>query len=292
MLLVNVDGRIVFVNRKAQEIFGYSKQALLDLSVEALIPERYRRRHVDQRAGFGKQAEPRPMGADRILFGQTIGGREVPVEVSLSPLDLDGEHFVLVSVIDVSERERVIQLEKKNRSLANAANHDELTSLPNRRLFSVLFRKRLHEAATRDNRVILMFIDLDGFKEVNDTFGHEVGDKLLVKIASVLKSNIRASDVVARIGGDEFLMCIGGIEEVDRSGAVNLAEKLVTRIGAIKRVRGKAVTIGASIGVVQAVAKENVPLEQLLRCADSLMYQAKAEGKGRWKFSEYPAQGL
>lgn len=284
-LLASGRGEIVFVNKKAEVIFGYSKEELLVLTVESLVPSRFRESHVAKRKAYESNPQSRSMGANRHLSGLTKTGVEIPIEVGLSPLKLDGESFVLISVIDVSERERLAQLERTNEKLSIAANHDELTGLPNRRLFSVLFRKFVHLATLKNNYVTLMFLDLDGFKEVNDSYGHQVGDELLVSVAEVLSSSIRESDLAARIGGDEFLICLDG--DTDCIGVKSVAQTLIEKVGAIKGVHGHDIEIGVSIGSVRTLATDNVPLEDLLCFADNLMYQAKAEGKGCWKFSDY-----
>lgn len=133
-----------------------------------------------------------------------------------------------------------------------------------------------------------MFINLDCFKEFNDKYGHGTGDQLLIKIAAVLKTNIRSQDIVVRIGGDEFVICLGGNDETDRIGAENVAGKLVKRIGAIKSIQGKAITIGASIGILRTTATDNILSKNYYAVPTALCIRQKMQARANGSSPNIP----
>ena len=174
---------------------------------------------------------------------------------------------------DISERVRL------QAQLEHNAFHDTLTDLPNRALF--LDRGRAALAAARvpagePADVAVLFLDLDGFKAVNDSAGHQVGDELLVQAARRLQDTVRAGDTVARLGGDEFAVLLSGL---DQGQAEDVAERLRAALGAPYWIGGEELGVAASIGI--AFAEPGITPAALLRNADLAMYQAKKSGKGR-----------
>jgi len=163
--------------------------------------------------------------------------------------------------------------------LAYLAMHDSLTGLPNR----ALLMDRLESAVRRSERLrdpgmAVLFLDLDGFKQVNDAYGHGVGDALLQVVAQKLRSCVRNSDTVARLGGDEFVIVLEELSEAER--AEEVASRVLEAVGSISEVCGKSVTIGVSIGLAHFDRRVRTPIA-LLRSADSAMYVAKTNGKGQ-----------
>jgi diguanylate cyclase (GGDEF)-like protein len=154
------------------------------------------------------------------------------------------------------------------------ATHDSLTGLPNRELFADRLKIALHRAERRSETVAVLFLDLDEFKSVNDSLGHDVGDQLLVTVARRLEANLHAEDTAARLGGDEFAILL---EAVDARDAARVAERLRGVIGAPVEIRGHELAVSASIGVATAAAAGS----DLLRDSDLAMYQAKSAGKNR-----------
>lgn len=177
------------------------------------------------------------------------------------------------------ERDRlVITLNRQRQEDYHRASHDGLTGLPNRLLFEDRLRTVLARGTHKDSQPAVCFVDLDGFKAVNDVYGHAVGDALLQQVAQVLQDSVRATDTVARLGGDEFVALLHHAGD-----ATLVAERMVQRVAAITRVGDDAVEIGASIGLALYPLHGSDP-EQLLANADSAMYRAKAAGKGQWRF--------
>ena len=202
----------------------------------------------------------------------TPAGDQVHLSLSSTVLaGADGE--VLVNFADVSERFVYEQ------QLAHLADHDVLTGLANRRKFSAELDRHLEFCRRYGARGALLLIDLDHFKEVNDTLGHSAGDELLVGLADVLRRSVRASDVVARLGGDEFAVLL---LETDLAGTELVAENLVAAVRAHDTGLGAAAeAVTASVGAV-VIEGESRSAEELLSSADALMYQAKNAGRDGW----------
>jgi diguanylate cyclase (GGDEF)-like protein/PAS domain S-box-containing protein len=181
---------------------------------------------------------------------------------------------IVLNARDITERKR---LEGR---LEQQALHDALTGFPNRRLFV----DRLEHALSRSHRhrqpVAVMFLDLDRFKLINDTLGHDMGDRLLMMVADRIKVCLRVEDTVARLGGDEFTVLI---EEVtDQYSPVEVAKRIIAVFEEPFDLSGHEVTVGTSIGIVQSVGAESSPSD-MLRDADVAMYRAKQNGKGRYE---------
>lgn len=176
-------------------------------------------------------------------------------------------------------QEEVAQRQLSEEAIKFLAHHDALTGLPNR----ILFREKLSDAiAAIDNgdHVGLLFIDLDGFKAVNDTLGHSVGDNLLRDIGERLKKIVGDNNLVARLGGDEFAVLLSRIDAAEN--AQTFAREIVASVAGIVQVDSHEVNVGASVGIVTSDSNA-ADLEELLRDADLAMYRAKSEGRGTWR---------
>ncbi len=192
----------------------------------------------------------------------------------------DDEHR---RMFDLLSRLASIAIERKafDERLAHQSVHDPLTRLPNRLLFLDRLGLAIARCQRRQSHVAVLFLDLDRFKNVNDSLGHDAGDELLVEVARRLESVIRLGDTVARFGGDEFtILCEDLPAETARAQAVEIAERLLTSITKPLVVRGTEMFVGASVGVAIASTGEERP-EELLRDADAAMYRAKELGRGR-----------
>ncbi|OHE61741.1 MAG: hypothetical protein A2Z99_19025 [Treponema sp. GWB1_62_6] len=180
-------------------------------------------------------------------------------------------------------RNEKASLERLARRVSKIANHDGLTGLPNRLLLGELLEKSLSRAARSKKRIALMFMDLDDFKPINDRFGHLAGDQALIEVSRRLKSALRDSDVVARVGGDEFVAVVGDVEE---SAAVRVvAEKLIAAFSVPIEVQGENCPVGISIGI--AIYPEAArTADELMRRADETMYEVKRSGKNGYMVHE------
>ncbi len=260
-------GRIVFVNRQAESLTGYARRELIGRKVEVLVPLRLRASHVRDRREFYARGRPRLMGdrgADLSL--RRKGGGVVPVEISLGPAAAD-----TVAVIrDVTERRRM------EAALEHRALHDPLTDLANRTLFFDRLRQAINTARRVGGRVALVMLDLDGFKSINDAYGHATGDDVLKALAGRLRKGLRATDTAARIGGDEFAVILPMVSSqvaVERMARRRLAIAQEPLIAGRKRVN---LRVSAGIAMYPEDGRD---ADTMLRHADAAMYSAKREGR-------------
>jgi diguanylate cyclase (GGDEF)-like protein/PAS domain S-box-containing protein len=184
----------------------------------------------------------------------------------------------IAAQVSAAVQRRVLEaeLQAEHARFERLATHDALTELPNRRLFLDRLGQALAAAGRKGRRVALLFIDLDGFKLVNDRHGHEVGDALLRQVAERMAASLRAEDTVARLGGDEFGALLTDVEQVE--DAVVVARKLLAAAEGAPAALGVASELGASIGVA-LFPDDGVDADALLRAADDAMYRVKATGK-------------
>ncbi|RJF97305.1 diguanylate cyclase domain-containing protein [Noviherbaspirillum saxi] len=171
---------------------------------------------------------------------------------------------------------------KSEAAIRHLANHDVLTELPNRRLLLERLDTHIDHAHSNAQSLAVMFMDLDGFKKVNDTIGHDAGDELLKCVAQRLKSTIRASDTVARIGGDEFIVVVPKLYGADT--AAQIATTLVDAVSRPYCIKGRSIKVSTSIGI-SFYPKHGVSSGELLERADQALNQAKASGKNRYRFA-------
>lgn len=173
----------------------------------------------------------------------------------------------------------ITQLVQRQQTLEIEANHDALTGLPNRRLLFDRLKQAILRSRRSQQRLAVCYLDLDGFKQVNDTLGHDAGDNVLRLIAGRLSDALRGEDTVVRLGGDEFVLLLGNLDNEDRAG--QLLERLLQDIAKPMVIYGKPTLVTASIGVTFYPQDKSDP-EQLLKHADEAMLAAKKEGKSRY----------
>jgi diguanylate cyclase (GGDEF)-like protein len=161
------------------------------------------------------------------------------------------------------------------------AYHDPLTGLPNRVLFFELFNQAIQFAGQQGNKLTVMLLDLDHFKAVNDTYGHEVGDQLLAAVGERLNSAVRKTDVVARLSGDEFTILVTNLDE--SGDAEPIASQVIATFQSPFMIGGRAISIHVSLGASQ-FPQDGESAEDLLRKADEAMYRAKAGGRNTYMF--------
>lgn len=177
----------------------------------------------------------------------------------------------------------VARLQESENRLTHMAHHDPLTGLPNRRALLDRARQGMALAQRQGSRLALLFVDIDGFKPVNDQLGHEAGDLLLQALASRLRQTVRQADVVARLGGDEFVVLLTDVPDRERVAAV--AAKLIDVLSQPCIVRDQAVSVGASIGIAMYPGDAS-EVDALMTCADQAMYEAKRGGRSTYRFAD------
>jgi diguanylate cyclase len=257
------EGEIVFINLAAEKMTGYRRKELAGKKVEVLVPARLRGVHVRHRRNFYAKGVARPMGeTDRDFMLRRKDGSELAVEISLGPA---GEDTVAV-IRDVTERRRMEE------ALEHRALHDPLTNLANRSLFFDRLQQALHSARRQGTQLAVVMIDLDGFKAVNDAYGHAAGDEVLKVMAGRLARKMRATDTAARIGGDEFAWVLPRI--AGRRAADRLMTKRLSAAREPIAVGGVKVDLGVSAGVA-IYPDDGRDADSLIRHADAAMYSAK-----------------
>ncbi|WP_345814993.1 diguanylate cyclase [Paraburkholderia sp. PREW-6R] len=195
------------------------------------------------------------------------------------PLTRTDEIGVLARCFDRLRREIKSQMDvlhNKQRELVHLATHDVLTGLPNRMLFMDRLQSAINEATRREEGLAVLFVDLDRFKQINDQFGHAVGDKVLAVVARRIRQVLCSADVVARLGGDEFIVLVEGPRSAEAAPAI--ASRVVQALNEELVVDGQSMTVGASIGISQYPDDSSTP-EELLLNADAAMYAAKTGGR-------------
>lgn len=218
--------------------------------------------------------------------GEFLGYRGATTDIT--------EHKKAEALLRDYDQKLQAEVVERTRTLAEAsqrnwrlANFDSLTSLPNRNLFFEHLRIGLQQAQRQARLAALLMVDLDGFKEVNDTYGHDRGDELLREIANRLQQCVRTTDTVARLGGDEFTIILLNLEQAQ--GAESVAAKIVERLAKPIALEEGSVTVTASVGIALYQPEWPYTLElamRLLRRADAAMYAAKNAGKNAWRFAE------
>jgi len=288
LVIVNDAGDIVQLNAPAEQMFGYGRTELIGRSIETLVPERYRTAHVDHRAAYHREPGRRPMGAGPELYGLRKDGTEFPVEISLSPLAAAGGTLVIAAIRDISARKRA-EAERRHlmrerelyAEISRLAQHDALTGLPNRALLYDRLGSAIAIARRHGHRLAVLSLDLDRFKQVNDSLGHGVGDRLLESLAGRLTASVRDTDTVSRQGGDEFVILLS--EARDRDDVAGSAAKIVAAAAGPHRVGRHELHVTASAGIAVFPEDGDDP-ETLIKNADIAMYYAKDHRRGTFQF--------
>jgi len=201
-------------------------------------------------------------------------GKYVIAEVNERPIELEGKNVILSVARDITERKRAEQ------QLAYMATHDSLTDLPNRVLFNDRLTLALAQAHRHQYKLAVMLLDLDRFKDINDTLGHSVGDQLLRVVSKRLKTLLRKSDTLARMGGDEFLFLVPDIARSEHS--IEVARKILESFGEPFRVEDHALRTTASMGIT-IFPDDGDDADTLLKNADIAMYSAKRRGRNNYQ---------
>jgi diguanylate cyclase (GGDEF)-like protein/PAS domain S-box-containing protein len=294
MVADNVPALISYVDREQRYRFSNRTYG----AWLGLEHEKMRGRTLAEVFGAEVYARIRPH-IERVLGGAPIefefaagdGERRRTLQVSCVP-DLGPERkplgfYMLANDVSALKRAQedlrfaAIQLQHDARRLEFLAHHDTLTGLPNRAMFADRAREAVSHARRHGKTAAFLFLDLDNFKQVNDSLGHDVGDGLLKVIASRLRASVRGEDFIARIGGDEFCVLLQNIVEPREAAAV--AQKLLHELAKTYRIGDHQVESGASIGIA-CVPQDGEDVATLLRLADAAMYRAKDLGRSRYQY--------
>ena len=271
LAFLNIVGRsldgILIINREKMVLYtNYAAIKLFDRNIASLL------------------GEPLDIGID---LEQTSHERSVELkinrpngsfaitEVSLVKTEWNNEPCYVVSFRDITERKKTEEI------LEYMSHHDHLTSLPNRTFFDKQMQENIKKAERDDLYMAILYLDLDNFKMVNDTLGHDKGDQLLKEVSSTLNRSIRSDDTVARLGGDEFAIIINHLKRPDDAAIV--AKHIITKLGKCYKIDGNDVYTNASIGIAVYPDAGETAVE-LVKNADTAMYSAKRNGKNQFRY--------
>ena len=274
VMITNADKRILMVNRAFTELLGYTEAEVLGQSTDMLQSPRH-----DQQFFRRMWTEIKTIGHwQGEVWNRRKNGDEFPQLLSISTVkDNEGKVTQYVSVFtDISK------IKETEAELEFLAHHDPLTRLPNRRLLLSRIRHAIETVKRDGGMLALLMLDLDRFKDVNDSFGHATGDELLQQVADRLTKRLRTVDTLTRLGGDEFTVLLQGI--ANREDAGRVASEIVTMLGEPWFLsNGFEVRIGSSVGIT-LFPDHCTTAEEMLQQADTALYQAKEEGRGRFKY--------
>ena len=260
--MVDPDARILFVSASFQRILGYAPDEVLGRKTFELI-------HPDDLEATRLQAQRGMEGAHQRHFRNRYlhrDGHYVDIQWSA--------HFLPDYGVRIGVGREIGELRRAERELEHRANHDPLTDLSNRRHLHHELQRAIEQATHEGRHLAVLYLDLDGFKAANDYAGHEAGDAILKEVARRLKAGVRQSDLVARVGGDEFVVLLAGCG--NEAGAQAVAEGLRTRLAAPFQLRGGSTQLDASVGIA-LFPDDGATVDVLLALADQRMYRAKRE---------------
>jgi len=271
---IDTQGRILTFNQSAQNIFGYNDKEVIGKNISILMPPPHRDLHDGYLSTYMETGVKHVLMKRREVEALRKDGQTIPIELAVSEIKVGNSHFFTGMVRDISEEK------KAQKEIEQLAHFDALTHLPNRRLFFDRLAQAITMAKRKHQSIVLMYLDLDGFKLINDTLGHHVGDLLLEEVAQRLRQSVRESDTLARLGGDEFTLLLA---DANKDESVELvARKIIDAIGKPFNLEGHELHVGVSIGI--ASYPEAVTARTLLVTADKAMYAAKAAGKNTYRY--------
>lgn len=275
--IVNIDqaGRIVEWNRAASQLFGYARADVMGRDLgEVIVPSAYREAHHQGMLRLQQTGQSTLLGKLIEITAIRRDGQEFPIELTIVEIERDDDRYYSAFIRDITTRK---QAEERIRFLAN---YDALTGLPNRNLLTERVMAEIEKAWDQDGQFALMFLDLDHFKDVNDSLGHRYGDNLLVALTKRFQAMVRPQDTICRLGGDEFVFLL---TEADQAMAKDMVERLLKVVELPVIIDQYELTITASIGVA-IYPDDGLDMESLQRNADVAMYRAKQESRNSFRF--------
>ncbi|MEM9450162.1 MAG: CHASE2 domain-containing protein [Cyanobacteria bacterium P01_E01_bin.6] len=289
--------RLIGLNEAYSRFIGYPIDELIGKhESEILPPHQASALQQHDETAFASESECESEGELTNATGHTY---IISTKRSLHK-DSAGNLFLVGVIHDITQRKRMedelrrtaaelvqsnAELRQTGAHLREMAYHDAVTGLPNRKLFQERLIQSIEWAEYNEQLIALLFLDLDGFKRINDSKGHVVGDLLLKAVAKRLGGSLRSSDTVARLGGDEFVIILPAIPSQQKAGQV--AQKLLSTLSETFLLQDQSISITASIGI-SMYPFDGTSLETLIVEADQSMYRAKAEGKNRFRFTSHP----
>ncbi len=272
IVITNLDNDILMLNQYAVTKFNISANEVTNTRFEHMLPETKREAYQAFLKDFLARKQEGISDARIDIVITPDNTDHFVAELRLSTLNLDGETIITQTFLDISERK---EFERKLKQLAQT---DPLTGCHNRRHYSEMAEKQLILCRSQKQAFSLMLMDLDKFKNINDTYGHGAGDEVLKVFASVTQGLIREGDILGRYGGEEFILAL---PNTPKAVARKIAQRICDQI-ALQQIEdsGNTIIVTASIGLVSS-PKSNMDLESMTKIADDLLYEAKANGRNR-----------
>ncbi|WP_043743791.1 diguanylate cyclase domain-containing protein [Paramagnetospirillum magneticum] len=274
IITVDERGLIESANPAAERMFGHGKGKLVGQHIGVLMGPEQREHHQEM---FGQylSGSAKLMGRSVESMGYRADGGRFPMEISVSELRYGKGRLFTGILRDISERK------ENEERIKRLAHHDTLTGLPNRNLLNDRISHALARVRRHGGRMAVLYVDLDKFKPINDTLGHEAGDAVLKEVARRLDNCVRSSDTVSRVGGDEFVVVV---EEIGRPGeAAMVARKIIEALGTPVPYEDHSCLVGASIGIAVFPDDGNT-MEEVSKAADVAMYRVKNSGRNGYCF--------
>jgi diguanylate cyclase (GGDEF)-like protein/PAS domain S-box-containing protein len=276
MVQMSGKGLITGWNRQAENIFGWSEgEALGQILHQLIVPQQFREAHVKGLKHYLDTGIGPVLSSMIEIKALHRHGHEFPVELSISSIgNLENPEFNAF-IRDISKRK------EDEYNVWNQANFDSITELPNRNMFLNTLDQEIAKSKRHLVPFALLFIDLDNFKKINDTYGHDIGDAVLKEVANRIRESVREVDTVSRLSGDEFTVIL---TQLDTQVTVErICRKILKAISGVKIVNQKPVQTSASLGITIS-PQDSVEAKTLLKFADQAMYVAKKAGKNQFKF--------
>ena len=300
VVTINKYGIIESCNPATEKMFGYTADELLGQNVSILMPESLRDDHDAYLGSYRASGQSENMDMARNQYGRRKDGSVFSLDIGISQMKLEDEIKVVGIMRDITDRVeaekimlrskeeleelvrfRTTELEDANQQLMHLARHDSLTGLANRAFLEESLKVAIAYANRNNKIVAFMFIDLDGFKKVNDELGHDIGDLLLIKVANKLKGFVRAEDCVSRMGGDEFVVMLFGLDNEENVSVT--AKRIIDDFSESMNINSHNINIGVRIGI-SLFPQDADNCKDLIKCADKAMYQVKKSGKNNYNF--------
>lgn len=276
IIMTDNNGNISYWNPAAERIIGYTAMEAIGKNLHKLIAaEQFIPSYLEAFPEFQKTGKGNVVGKRLEMIARRKDGREIDITLSLSAVKIEGSWHAVGIVQDITERKQAEE------QIKHMATHDLLTDLPTMRLAMDRLSLALNMAHRYKKGAAVMFIDLDGFKNVNDTLGHAAGDYVLKIVAQRLLSCVRGTDTVARVGGDEFLIIATEINSTDN--VAQIAEKVLQTVSQAITFNGRETAVGTSIGIA-LFPEHGDDMNKLIKLADEAMYKVKNAGKNGYRF--------
>lgn len=268
-------GTIELFNPGAERMFGYRSHEMMGKSMSMLLTEPYRSEHDEYLGRYLQTGQDSMIGVAREVTAVRRDSSFFPVELRISEFYAGGNRRFIGTLRDITERKAT------EAKIIHLAHFDALTDLPNRRLVQDRIQQAIVSAERAGTEFAVMFIDLDKFKNINDTLGHDIGDRLLEMVAQRLTESLRAQDTVGRQGGDEFIVLLASLHSAEDAACV--AQKILDTLGEPFEINGQTLRSGASIGIA-TYPQDGTTVEALLKNSDTAMYSAKEAGRNNYQF--------